>query len=142
MENGSKGRHRKYFIEEIQTVGGPFNKISTACCQRCPESSPSPQRGGIAFLAPLTANSAVRRNKFRPQFHLVSYMEVNCYLSSQRSDILQHSQNRPTGDRWLKLLTYDNLDHKIKLKIRQFQLMGKVQGKLIKNTGYEWYIGS
>ena len=23
-------------------------------------------------------------------------------LSNQSSDILQHSQNRPTGDRWLK----------------------------------------
>ena len=25
------------------------------------------------------------------------------YFVSQNSDILQHSQNRPTGDRWLKL---------------------------------------
>ena len=33
---------------------------------------------------------------------------------NESSDILQHSQNRPTGDRWLKL-KYDNPDHKTKL---------------------------
>ena len=32
----------------------------------------------------------------------------------------------------VKVLTYDIPDHKIKLKIRQFQVMGrKIQGKLI-----------
>ena len=32
----------------------------------------------------------------------------------------------------VKVLTYDILDHKIKLKIQQFQVMGKkIQGKLI-----------
>ena len=31
----------------------------------------------------------------------------------------------------VKILKYDNPDHKIKLKIRQSQVMGKVQGKLI-----------
>ena len=28
--------------------------------------------------------------------------EVSNDLTNQSSDILQHSQNRPTGDRWLK----------------------------------------
>ena len=37
--------------------------------------------------------------------------------------------------------TYDNPDHKIKLKIRQFQVMAK-STRQINNTGYEWYIGS
>ena len=41
----------------------------------------------------------------------------------------------------VKALTYDNPDHKIKLKIRQFQVMGK-STRQINNTGYEWYIGS
>ena len=40
----------------------------------------------------------------------------------------------------VKTLTYDNPDYKIKLKIRQFQVMGKSTGQ-INNTGYEWYIG-
>ena len=31
----------------------------------------------------------------------------------------------------VKALTYDNPDYKIKLKIRQFQVMVKVKGKLI-----------
>ena len=41
----------------------------------------------------------------------------------------------------VKTLTYDNPDHKIKQKTRQFQVMGKSTGQ-INNTGYEWYIGS
>ena len=41
---------------------------------------------------------------------------------NQSSDI-SHSQNRPTGDRWLKTLKYDNSDHEIKLKISQFQVI-------------------
>ena len=40
-----------------------------------------------------------------------------------------------------KALTYDIPDHKIKLKIRQFQVMRK-NTRQINNTGYEWYIGS
>ena len=40
-----------------------------------------------------------------------------------------------------KILKYDNLDHKIKLKIRQFQVMGKSTGQ-INNIGYKWHIGS
>ena len=32
-------------------------------------------------------------------------------------------------------------DHKIKLKLRQIQVLGKSTGQ-INNTGYEWYIGS
>ena len=35
-----------------------------------------------------------------------------------------------------KILKYDNPDHKIKLKIRQFQLMGKSTGQ-INNIGYK-----
>ena len=31
----------------------------------------------------------------------------------------------------VKVLTYDIPDHKIKLKIRQFDVMEKIQGKLI-----------
>ena len=31
----------------------------------------------------------------------------------------------------VKALTYDIPDYKIKLKTRQFQVMGKIQGKLI-----------
>ena len=41
----------------------------------------------------------------------------------------------------VKILKYDNPDHKIKLKIRQFQVMGKSTGQ-INNIGYKWYIGS
>ena len=41
----------------------------------------------------------------------------------------------------VKILKYDNPDHKIKLKIRQFQVMGKTTGQ-INNIGYKWYIGS
>ena len=40
-----------------------------------------------------------------------------------------------------KILKYDNPDHKIKPKIRQFQVMGKSTGQ-INNIGYKWYIGS
>ena len=40
-----------------------------------------------------------------------------------------------------KILKYDNPEHKIKLKIRQFQVMGKSTGQ-INNIGYKWYIGS
>ena len=36
----------------------------------------------------------------------------------------------------VKTLTYDNPDHKIKPKTRQFQVMGKSTGQ-INNTGYE-----
>ena len=32
-------------------------------------------------------------------------------------------------------------DHKIKLKIRRFQVMGKSTGQ-INTIGYKWYIGS
>ena len=39
-----------------------------------------------------------------------------------------------------QILKYDNPDHKIKLKIQQFQVIGKSTGK-INNTGYKWYIG-
>ena len=42
----------------------------------------------------------------------------------------------------VKVLTYDIPDHKMKLKIRQFQVMGKKNTRQINNTGYEWYIGS
>ena len=56
-------------------------------------------------------------------------------LLNQSSDILQHSQNRPTGD-MVKTLKYDNPDHKIKLKIQQFQVMGKSTGQ-INNIGYK-----
>ena len=41
----------------------------------------------------------------------------------------------------VKALTYDIPDHKIKLKTRRFQVMGK-NTRQINNTGYEWYIGS
>ena len=41
----------------------------------------------------------------------------------------------------VKILKYDNPDHKIKIKIRQIQVVGKRTGQ-INNTGYEWYIGS
>ena len=41
----------------------------------------------------------------------------------------------------VKILKYDNPDHKIKLKIRQFQVMDKSTGQ-INNIGYKWYIGS
>ena len=40
-----------------------------------------------------------------------------------------------------KILKYDNPDHKIKLKIRQFQVMGNSTGQ-INNIGYKWCIGS
>ena len=45
----------------------------------------------------------------------------------------------------VKILKYDNPDHKIKLKIRQFQVMDGVMGKStgqINNIGFKWYIGS
>ena len=41
----------------------------------------------------------------------------------------------------VKILKYDYPDHKIKLTIRQTQVLGKSTGQ-INNTGYEWYIGS
>ena len=41
----------------------------------------------------------------------------------------------------VKILKYDNPDHKIKLKIRQFQVMGKTKGQ-INNIFFKWYIGS
>ena len=37
----------------------------------------------------------------------------------------------------VKILKYDNPYHKIKLKIRQIQVLGKSTGQ-INNTGYEW----
>ena len=40
-----------------------------------------------------------------------------------------------------KILKYGNPYHKIKLKIRQIQVLGKSTGRIY-NTGYEWYIGS
>ena len=58
----------------------------------------------------------------------------NFISRNQSSDILQHSQNRLTGDRWLK--KYDNSYHKTKLKIPQIQVLGKSTGQ-INNTGYE-----
>ena len=61
-----------------------------------------------------------------------SWTTQSSLYSNQSSDILQHSQNRPTGGQMVKVLTYDIPDHKIKLKIRHFQVMGKeIQGKLI-----------
>ena len=48
------------------------------------------------------------------------------FKTNQSSDILQHSQNRPTGDcEVVKVPTYDIPDHKIKLKTQQFQVMVK-----------------
>ena len=41
----------------------------------------------------------------------------------------------------VKILKYDNPDHRKKLKIRQLHVMGKRTGQ-IKNIGYKWYIGS
>ena len=41
----------------------------------------------------------------------------------------------------VKIPKYDNPDYKIKLKIRQFQLMDKSTGQ-INNIGFKWYIGS
>ena len=41
----------------------------------------------------------------------------------------------------VKILKYDNPDHKIKLKIGQFHVMRKSTGQ-INNIGYKWYIGS
>ena len=41
----------------------------------------------------------------------------------------------------VKILKYDNPYHKIKLKIRQIQVLVKGTGQ-INNTGYEWYISS
>ena len=56
------------------------------------------------------------------------------FFTNQSSDILQRSQNRPTGDRgqMVQILKYDNPGHKIKLKIRQFQVMGKSTGQINK----------
>ena len=50
------------------------------------------------------------------------------YVRNQSSDILQHSQNRPTWRQMVKILKYDNPYHKIKLKIRQIQVLGKSTG--------------
>ena len=61
--------------------------------------------------------------------------------ANQSSDILQHSQNRANRTQMIEILKYDNPDHKIKLKIRQIQVLGESTGQ-INNTGYEWYIGS
>ena len=33
---------------------------------------------------------------------LVGIIALSDFTKNQNSDILQHSQNRPTGDRWLK----------------------------------------
>ena len=54
--------------------------------------------------------------------HLTCHILLSSYFNAnQSSDILQ---DRPTGDRSVvKTLTCDNPDHKIKLKIRQFQLL-------------------
>ena len=41
----------------------------------------------------------------------------------------------------IKILKYDNPDHKIKLKIPQIQVLGRSTGQ-INNTDYEWYIGN
>ena len=41
----------------------------------------------------------------------------------------------------VKILKYDNPDHKIKLKIQQFQVMDK-STRQINNIDYKWYIGS
>ena len=73
----------------------------------------------------------------------ITLMVMKCLLMvcSLSNNILQHSQNRPTGDVWLRILNIRQSDHKIKLKIRQFQVMGKSTGQ-INNTGYEWYISS
>ena len=42
----------------------------------------------------------------------------------------------------VKVLTYGIPDYKIKLKIRQLQVMGRKNARQINNTSYEWYIGS
>ena len=70
----------------------------------------------------------------------ISSGQYNDVKLNQSSDILQHSQNRPRRQ-MVKILKYDNPDHKIKLKIRQFQVMGKSTGQ-INNIGYKQYIGS
>ena len=41
-------------------------------------------------------------HKQEPSGHPTSASSVAWIIVNQRSDILQHSQNRPTGDRWLK----------------------------------------
>ena len=41
----------------------------------------------------------------------------------------------------VKILKYDNPDHKIKLKIRQVKVMGKSTGQS-NNIGYKWYVGN
>ena len=41
----------------------------------------------------------------------------------------------------VKILKYDNPDHKTKLKTRHIQVKVKSKSK-VNNTGYEWYIGS
>ena len=51
----------------------------------------------------------------------LSHLPSSYFNTNQSSDILQH---RPTEDKSVvKTLTCDNPDHKIKLKIRQFQLL-------------------
>ena len=36
------------------------------------------------------------------KIHCLDFIPIVLYKTKQSSDILQHVQNRPTGDRWLK----------------------------------------
>ena len=42
------------------------------------------------------------RQKTERKYRIISNTDSDPLTSNQSSDILQHSQNRPTGDRWLK----------------------------------------
>ena len=56
-------------------------------------------------------------------FYTYMYLQIFLIIpGNQSNDILQHSQNRPTGDGWMK--QYDNPDSKGKFD------KGKVLGKL------------
>ena len=54
------------------------------------------------FFQWLYKTLGAKQHRFRYEF-AVQQGSIHCHgLANQSSDILQHSQNRPTGDRWLK----------------------------------------
>ena len=63
---------------------GSVNPLVSVTCETAPFKTTVLEGGGI-----------IRRTRTLTE-------KGYAYRSNQSSDILQHSQNRPTGDRWLK----------------------------------------
>ena len=80
------------------------------------------------------SNDSLNRRSNKASFRVMKQNDLN-----QSSDILQHSQNRQTGDRLIKI---KKIPHwRFWKKLRQIQVVNENTLR-INNTGYGWYIGS